>query len=394
MALARPRHDQLPTSAEVVVIGAGIIGCAVAELLQREGMDVCVVDQFGPAAGSSAAGEGNLLVSDKLPGVDLELARHSLARWHALAQEIGEEIEYVPKGGLVVAHDETAFAGLVSLAAAQRAEGARNTVLPANELAAFEPHLSRALAGGVFYEDDAQIQPMLAVSALIRSLRREGGRVVVDAEVHGASRSAQGRLSCLVTSRGNVAIGRAVVNAAGAWAGEVATRLGGSVPVRPRRGHVLVSEPTAPLTAYKVYESGYVGSIHDGPGALSVSAVVEDTASGTMLLGSSREFVGFSRTQNPAVRAAIARRCIALFPALSSLRMMRSYVGYRPATPDRLPVLGEDADVPGLYHATGHEGAGVGLAPASADAISALLGERDPGFRLEPFSPARFAAVQ
>ncbi len=93
----------------MVVIGAGIVGCAIGVALQRAGLEVCVVDQVGPAAGSSSAGEGNLLVSDKLPGVDLELAQHSLALWRALAEEIGEEIEYEQKGGLVVAHDEAAL---------------------------------------------------------------------------------------------------------------------------------------------------------------------------------------------------------------------------------------------------------------------------------------------
>lgn len=373
------------------MIGAGIVGCAVAALLQAEGLEVCVVDQIGPAAGSSSAGEGNLLVSDKLPGLDLEMARASLARWRELADELSGEFEYEQKGGLVVAPDEAAFAELVALASAQADEGAAVRVLAGAELAEREPNLSKEVAGGVFYEEDAQIQPMLAVDAFVRSLRRHGGRLVGGVTVRGATRSGDGRIGRLATSAGEIGVGRAVVNAAGAWAGEVAACLGGEVPVTPRRGHVLVTEPVAPLTPHKVYESGYVAAIHDDAGGYGASAVVEATPSGTMLLGSSREFVGFSRTINPAVRAAIAARAIRLFPALASVRLLRTYVGFRPATPDRLPVLGEDVHAPGLLHATGHEGAGVGLAPASARAILALLGGPPPGFRLEPFSPARFA---
>ena len=386
--------DELPERAEVVVIGAGIIGCAVAALLQGEGFEVCVVDRVGPAAGSSSAGEGNLLVSDKLPGLDLELARASLALWRDLADELAGGFEYEPKGGLVVAPDEAALSQLVALAEAQRAEGAVLSVVAGSELAALEPNLSREVAGGIFYEEDAQVQPMLAVDALVRALRGRGGRLVGGVTVRGATRAHDGRIARLSTSAGDIGVGRAVVNAAGAWAGEVATLLGGHVPVTPRRGHVLVTEPVAPFTPHKVYESGYVAAIHEDARGYSTSAVVEATPSGTMLLGSSREFVGFSRTVNSAVRASIAARSIRLFPALASVRLLRTYVGFRPATPDRLPVLGEDVQVPGLLHATGHEGAGVGLAPASARAVLALLGGRDPGFALDPFSPARFAPAR
>jgi glycine/D-amino acid oxidase-like deaminating enzyme len=181
-----------------------------------------------------------------------------------------------------------------------------------------------------------------------------------------------------------------IVNAAGPWGGELAERLGAAVPVTPRRGHVLVTEPVRSITDHKVYDASYVGDILGGGGSWTVSAVVEATASGTMLLGSSREFVGYSRVTNQAIVAAIASRAIALFPCLDDVQLMRTYMGFRPATPDGLPIIGRDANIPGLFHATGHEGAGIGLSEVTAEVIEDLVLGRQSVVDLTPYSPGRF----
>jgi glycine/D-amino acid oxidase-like deaminating enzyme len=390
-AATGPRTDDLPASAQVVIVGAGIIGCFVGAELARAGAEVCVVDRAGPAAGSSSSGEGNLLASDKLPGPDLAFALESLSRWRRLGEELFARIEYREKGGLVVARTEQDWQALSELAERQRRQGLEARPLEGEELWALEPLLDRSVRGAYFYPGDAQVQPMLAVRALVAAIRRHGGRVVAGAEVRAAERGRGGELTALLTTRGRVAVGTHVVNAAGAWAGALSGLLGCPIPVSPRRGHVLVTEPVGSVTEHKVYESGYLGSVHDGDGEGSVSAVVESTAAGTMLLGSSREFVGFERSPSLPVMRAIAARAIALFPGLAGVRLMRGYVGFRPATPDRLPVLGADERAPSVLHATGHEGAGVGLAPATAAAIADLVLGRAPGVDVGAFSAARFA---
>ena len=183
------------------------------------------------------------------------------------------------------------------------------------------------------------------------------------------------------------------MNASGPWAGEVARHLGTAVPVEPRRGHVLVTEPEPLFVRHKVYEAGYVSTVHDDGTGLACSAVVEATRSGTMLLGSSREFVGFSRELDPEVIRTIAARAVALFPDLARARLMRAYVGFRPTTPDRLPIIGADRSVGGVYHATGHEGAGIGLALVTAEIVETLVLGQTPPMDLAPFAPERFAAV-
>jgi len=120
---------------------------------------------------------------------------------------------------------------------------------------------------------------------------------------------------------------------------------------------------------------------------LRCSALVEGTPSGTVLIGSSRDVAGFSRRPDPAALAEMARRAIALFPFLATVRVIRSYTGFRPASPDHLPVIGADPAVPGPFHATGHEGAGIGLAPATAELVTALIDGTAPVVDAAPFAP-------
>ncbi len=382
--------DELPAGADVVVVGAGIVGVAVAARLAAAGADVCLLERSGPAAGSSSSGEGNLLVSDKLPGPELDLAMRSLALWHELDAESTARVELERKGGLVVAWDAAQLEALHALAGAQEACGLVVRRLDGRDLTDIEPQLSPRVAGAVFYEADSQVQPVHAVTQQLAHAAASGSRHVRGAEVQGW-RAPLRDAAVLATTLGSLRVGTAVVNAAGPWAGELAARLGSALPVVPRRGHVLVTEPVAAVTAHKVYEADYIGSIHEPGEGWRCSSVVEATASGTMLLGSSREFVGWSAAPDPAVVAAIAARAVTLFPGLARVRLLRTYVGFRPATPDRLPAIGWDAEVPGLLHATGHEGAGIGLCLATAEAVQCLLDETTPPVGLEAFDPARFS---
>lgn len=365
---------------DVAIIGAGIVGCATAAAIGAAGLRVCVIDRVGPLAGTTAAGEGNLLVSDKLPGPELDLILRSLALW----QEFGatEPVEFEHKGGLVVAWDDAELAGLTELAGRQ--DGVIAEICAPRE---FEPQLSPELVGGVFYPQDCQVQPMAAALAY---LRRSGAHTMFGATVLSGRQSA-GRLTGVLTTQGPVNADWFVL-AAGPWSAPTATVLGGHAPVRPRRGHILVTEPAPPLVKHKVYEAGYVATTVSNSAALQYSAVVEATASGTILIGSSREFVEFDRTINPVVMAELARRAISLFPALAGVRVMRCYVGFRPASPDHFPIVGPDPRIDGLILATGHEGAGIGLAPATAEMVANFITGAPQSVDPAPFSPARFAS--
>ena len=372
---------------DVVVIGAGLVGAACAYYLARAGARVLVVDRTGPIGGTTAGGEGNILLSDKLPGPEAALAMHSTALWHALAEAAQgtAAFEFDRKGG-VVAAQAGQLAALRELAGRQRAAGITAEVLDADGVRELEPRISAQIAGGAWYPQDCQVQPMLAARWLLGEAVRLGAQAEYGAEVLG--HAGAGRLTGVRTSRGVRPAG-AVVNAAGPWSGEVAQRLGGWLPVRPRRGHILVTEPLPPLVRHKVYEADYVGTVVSDEASVRCSAVVEGTPSGTVLIGSSREFAGWDRQPALGTLAEMARRATALFPFLAGVRAMRCYVGFRPASPDHLPLVGPDAAVAGLFHASGHEGAGIGLAPATGHLIAALITGAAPNVDPAPFDPGR-----
>ncbi|WP_244416492.1 NAD(P)/FAD-dependent oxidoreductase [Streptomyces hygroscopicus] len=380
------RHRQPLDAPDVVIVGAGVVGAACAYYAGRSGLSVAVVDRGPVAGGTTGAGEGNLLVSDKEPGPELDLALFSTRLWRELAAELPPEIEYETKGGLVVASDEPGMTSLRAFRAAQGRAGVRSTCLSADRLRDAEPHLAPGLAGGVLYPQDAQVQPALAAAHLLRA---SGARLHLGAEVTAVLRGQGGVVRGVRTPRGDL-LAPAVVNATGTWAGRLASLAGVSVPVLPRRGYVLVTEPLPRVVRRKVYAADYVADVASGSAALQTSAVVEGTAAGPVLIGASRERVGFDRTLSAEVLRRLAAQAAALFPVLAGVRVIRTYQGFRPYLPDHLPAIGPDPRLPGLLHACGHEGAGIGLAPATGRLIAAALTGTPGPLDAQPFRPDRF----
>ncbi|MDC0771205.1 NAD(P)/FAD-dependent oxidoreductase [Streptomyces sp. HD] len=372
---------------DVVVVGAGMVGAACALYAGRAGLDVILVDRGPVAGGTTGAGEGNLLVSDKEPGPELDLALLSGRLWGELAREFGEAVEYEAKGGVVVASSPGGLAALERLAAGQRAAGVVAESVAGDGLYDLEPHLAPGLPGGVHYPQDCQVMPTLAAAHLLRA---SGARLFTGRTVTDVLRAPDGSVRGVRTDKGDIHA-PAVVNAAGTWGGELAALAGVHLPVLPRRGFVLVTEPLPRRVRHKVYAADYVADVASDSAALQTSPVVEGTAAGPILIGASRERVGFDRTFSLPVVRALAAGATRLFPFLDRVRAMRSYLGFRPYLPDHLPAVGPDSRIPGLYHACGHEGAGIGLATGTGHLIAQALTAKTPDLDLAPFRPDRFA---
>ncbi|TPQ16950.1 NAD(P)/FAD-dependent oxidoreductase [Streptomyces sporangiiformans] len=378
---------------DVVVVGAGMVGAASALYAARAGLDVVLVDRGPVAGGTTGAGEGNVLVSDKEPGPELELALLSGRLWADVAAEPGvaKAIEYEVKGGVVVASGAAGLSALEGLAGRQRTAGVETVPVGPDELHDVEPHLAKGLAGGVLYPQDAQVMPTLAAAHLVRLARGAGTTLRTGRPVTEVLRTTDGAVRGVRTPQGDIHA-PAVVNAAGTWGGELAALAGTSLPVLPRRGFVLVTEPLPPRTVrHKVYAADYVADVASDSAALQTSPVVEGTAAGPVLIGASRERVGFDRSFSLPVARALAAGATRLFPFLSKVRAMRGYLGFRPYMPDHLPAIGPDARVPGLFHACGHEGAGIGLATGTGHLIAQALTEKTPDLDLTLFRPDRFS---
>lgn len=377
---------------DVVVVGAGMVGAACALYAARAGLTTLLVDRGPVAGGTTGAGEGNLLVSDKEPGPELDLALLSGRLWGELAAEpgLGRAVEFEAKGGVVVASRPEGMAALEAFAAGQRAAGVEARSVAPDELRDLEPHLAPGLAGGVLYPQDCQVMPSLAAAQVIRAARRAGAELRTGTAVTHILRGKDGSVLGVRTGHGDVHA-PVVVNAAGTWGGELAALAGVHLPVLPRRGFVLVTEPLpSRVVRHKVYAADYVADVASGDAGLQSSAVVEGTEAGPVLIGASRERVGFDRSFSLPVVRRLAAQATALFPVLGTVHAMRAYLGFRPYLPDHLPAIGPDPRVPGLHHACGHEGAGIGLAVGTGHLIAQALTGRKPDLDLTPFRPDRF----
>jgi glycine/D-amino acid oxidase-like deaminating enzyme len=255
-----------------------------------------------------------------------------------------------------------------------------------------EPYLHPDISSGVFYPQDAQCQPMLAAAHVIRTVVQRGGAFISQAKVTRIIVE-NGAVAGIETSRG-IFKAPIIVNATGTWAGELAELAGSHLPIAPRKGFILVTEPTEKYIFHKVYDSDYVANVASSDADLQTSTVVEGTRSGTILIGASRERIGFDGSMNYEILRTLAQQATSLFPILRDVALLRAYRGFRPYAPDHLPVIGEDAKVKGLWHSAGHEGAGIGLAPGSAALITDAILGRQSFMHGAPFSPQRFAAVR
>lgn len=375
---------------DVIIIGAGIIGAATAYYAAHAGFSVAVIDKGLPASGTSSNCEGNILVSDKELGPELELSRYSLSLWKGELREHATHWEFEEKGGIIVASQESSMRSLERVMTAQHTQGIVAERLDGPTLRKFEPNITEHALGAAFYPEDSQLQPMLAVGHLLKLAKQLSAEVIVNSPVTALVRSGD-RVTGVVTPNGTYAA-QHVVNAAGTWGSEIAALAQVDVPVLPRRGFVLVTEPLPPMVHHKVYAAEYIDNVGSSDAGLQASPVIEGTPGGTILIGSSRERVGFDREISTEALRSIADNAISLFPFLEHTRILRQYHGFRPYCPDHLPVIGPDPRAPGLWHACGHEGAGIGLSAGTGKLIAQALAGEPTDLDLAPFAPERFDA--
>ncbi|WP_440996056.1 NAD(P)/FAD-dependent oxidoreductase [Arhodomonas sp. SL1] len=358
---------------DCVVIGSGIIGSFTALALHERGLRVAVVDRGGLAPGTSRSSDGNLLSSDKSPGLMLALSERSLSLWGRFARDYGNHCEYDPKGATVVARGTGEAEALAAHVAAHREAGVDCRFIDDGWLA-YEPHLGPDTSAIGYWPADAQVQPMLACYQIARLLQ-EGG--VPYRFYRDVTALEPGPDAVAVTLEGGERLEAGhVVLATGVWTNELLEPLGRSVPVRPRKGHIAVLERGDVQVNSKIADFGYQATAEDTSGdesTVQTAAIIESTRSGTILCGSSREFSGFDRRVDHHTLSRVLADCIAIVPDLARLRVLRAYTGLRPFPADGLPILGPVDDQGRVVVATGHEGAGQGLAPVTAELVAEMI---------------------
>jgi glycine/D-amino acid oxidase-like deaminating enzyme len=362
----------------VTVVGAGIVGAACARALARAGCRVTVCEPRFPGGGATAAGMGHVVVMDDSPA-QLALTARGRDLWEELAPVLPAGTEYRRTGTLWVAADDDEMAEASAKASRLVAAGIACRLVDGAELARREPALRAGLAGGLLVPDDAVVYPppvaaWMMEEALAAGAECRRGRAVVAVDDDGQAHFEDGtRLGA-----------DAVVVATGA----AAAALVPGVPVRPRKGHLVITDRAPGFVTHQLVELGYVKRAHD-VGTDSVAFNVQPRATGQLLVGSSRQIDVTSRDIDAAMLSRMLARCLDYLPGLARVPTIRAWTGLRAATPDGLPLVGPWPGTTRTWLATGHEGLGITTAPATAEVLAAgLLGRQAP-LPAAPLLPAR-----
>jgi glycine/D-amino acid oxidase-like deaminating enzyme len=363
---------------DIAIVGAGIVGAACAAEFARAGLRVVVIERDVVGGGATAAGMGHIVVMDDSEA-QFSLTSYSQRLWRDLAPQLMPEVEYESAGTIwVAADDDEEMREVERKHEFYSRRGIPTEILDAKALEEAEPNLRVGLAGGLLVPQDAVLYPPVAAAYLLRSAgcdvmagtpvtRIESGQVVLR---DGASVSAG-----------------TVVNATGS----VSPELSAGLAVAPRKGHLVITDRYPGFIRHQLVELGYLKSAHS-VSTDSVAFNVQPRRTGQVLIGSSRQYGAQDSSVDPHIVTAMLQRAVGYMPELAQLKSIRTWTGFRAATPDKLPLIGPSG-IPGVYLATGHEGLGITTSLATAKLLADQVLGRTPEIPFEPYLPSRLAEV-
>lgn len=381
---------------DAIVIGAGIIGLSCAYYLTKAGKCVLVLERGQVGSGTSGACDEMILLQSKAPGLSLEMAFVSLDIYRSMQAELGEDLEFETRGGMIIIEKAEHLPIMKDFVAKQRSFGLNVEILSKKEAKIKQPFVSDSVVASTYSPDDSQVNPLRVMFALLRAGTRAGMALKRGSEVTSVARTVWDSWE-VTTAEGHVYSSDVVVNAAGVWAPRVASLVDLLLPIEPKRGQIVVTEPIHPFAETNVWDSEYIVSklIPDLPRderaeRLGLGFALSRTRNGNYLIGSTREYVGFDKGTTHEAIEAISAKAVSLFPALANVRIIRSFSGLRPACRDGKCVLGEAPQNPGFFVAAGHEGDGIALAPVTGKLLADLVCGRKAELDIAELSPARF----
>lgn len=362
-------------SYDLIIVGAGIVGTACADYASQEGLRVAIVEPGPIGGGATAAAMGHLVAMDDDPA-ELALAHYSLNVWEAFRGI--EQIEYNRCGTLWIASNEADYARIPEKIARLAAAGVQAELIESEQLYRLEPHLKPGLPGGMRVPREAVVYPPgmarhLLDRACARGAERYVGRVIAITE-HGVQLADQTRLAGSVL----VATGCALPD------------LLPQLPMRARKGHLVITDRYPGIVHHQLLELGYADSAH-GDADSSVAFNVQPRPTGQILIGSSREYGSdTAEVSMPMVRRML-ERTFQYLPGLRHLDALRIWTGFRPVSADGLPYLGRVSPQANIWVAAGHEGLGITTSLGSARLVIDQWLGRAAAIDPRPYDPARVA---
>jgi len=389
----------LNKTAEVVVIGGGLIGSSAAYYLAKKGVKVTVIERReGLCFGASGANQGGCPFQIFTSPV-LDLVNESLKLYKGLSDELDYDLEYQNSGSLICSVDEEQYPAMESHYEIFRKKGLNVRLIEGEEIQELEPSLGKDVVVGVEEQYSGIVNPFKVTYGFARAARKMGAEFILSTEVKNIETN-KGKITSVATDRGKIET-NFVVNAAGAWSPDIGKMLGLTIPVRPQRGQIIVTE-SVPLNKRWRYilDADYlttafnaekIAKSKDPRIKLGIAGSYIQANSGNWTVASSRDFTGYNNKVTMQTLSYIAKRIIKFMPKFADVNFIRAFAGFRPfCYVDGLPILSKVDNLLGFIIATGHAGEGVTLAPITGKLISELITENRTSIPIDAFAFSRF----
>ncbi len=385
-------------SAECLILGGGIIGCAAAYELARRGHRVIVLEKEDTACGTVGASGGLISWFTCLPGPQMELFDISDRMYEGLEEELRYNFGLrFGAGNLQLISDEYELETARKLVAERVRDKREAYIIDINEVRELEPEVNKELKGAIYIPHAHYVNPIKMALAYRKAAEDCGARFYNQEEAIGFLKN-KGRIIGVRTVR-NRYFAERTINCCGVWGGRIAELAGYRLPVTARKGQLLVTEPVSKLCNTAVSSCAWQMMMNH-PELVkdkrllrySLSFTIEQTETGACILHGTREESAITDVGNePEVIELIAQTACRYIPRLRDMKIIRAFSGLRPWTPDQLPVIGNFPENPELIMCCGHSGEGIALAPGTAKALVDWMETGgSPDIRMEAFSPLRW----
>ncbi|ASK62343.1 glycine oxidase [Virgibacillus phasianinus] len=381
--------------ADIVVIGGGIMGAAISYYGAKAGLDITVLEKNELASGTSSRCDGNILAIDKDPGFDSQMSLKSQQLVHELHKNLDVDFEYRNPGSMLVCENDSEMEAAQKWVQQQQDAGLDFRMLDREDLRNESNYFADDLYGGLECQTDSTVNPYMLTFSMFDSAKKHGAKIHTHTEVKNVTQDAANKF-IMETTKGTFTANK-VINACGIWAPMIGEMLGVDIPIKPRKGQLIVASREKPVGLRKVMEFGYLISKFGGERQVDaitekhgVALVFEPTESQNFLIGSSREFTGFDTKVNQDVIRCIAKRAVRFYPKMANMTVIRTYAGLRPWTEDHLPIVSHVDEVPGFYIAAGHEGDGISLAAITGKVIEEMISDKELSIPVEALRYNRF----
>ena len=369
----------MPETADIVIVGGGVMGCAIAYNLALQGLKPVVVEKADIGGEASGANGGGVRQSARNLK-EMPLAMESIRLYGGLAEELGMDVEYVRQGNLRLCTTEDEIAAMAASVENQRSVGLELEMLDRKQVREIIPFISEDVIGASWCPTDGHVNPFLVTYAFMKKAKELGAVFYTQEEVREINLK-KSRVAAVTTAKRRIETDT-VVNAAGVAGRKVANMAGLDLPLKPVFSEALITEATEPMFRQMI---GSAKGLFYG----------RQTVHGSIFWGG---FIGiedyvYQRQGKPmynCIGPASARSLIDLFPVMAKLNVIRSWSGLIAAMSDGIPVLGLTDEVPGYVFATGFSGHGFGLAPVIGRVIAEVIMDCQASFSLRDFCYGRF----